>query len=463
MSSNEESRHFIRNLEASPELTKTRDDELIVAIPYSNLVKATLEKLRSGVVVSATEPSEELGLALLTLQGTFNAEFPDRIKRWYPKLKEFDPADKVGMVIGAVKQAIAKKSGGWAPTMGRNRLVGHITATDGRVISLDDPRTLTDPGRFPSVSLKSSGSKIKPVVGIADTPFWPHRSLVGRVKYDESEIPEPVINLLSPGKSYRTAHSTFVAGLVLAQAPEATVLVKAALNSDGFGDTWSVAKKIVSFNDADPKISILNLSFSCYTGDAEPPLALAAAIDRLDPEIVVVAGAGNYAARIDFAESYPGSELVDLSIAPAWPAALDDVVAVGATVGETTRRADFSPSVAWVDLLAPGDPVRSTFVDENWSRPPNSKDMPEPSTTFAEWSGTSFSTAIVSGEIARRMSTNGLTARAAWGQLRKSIAEGSGGSRAAIDGPRDGQNVLDPRIVADFILGRETSETAQER
>ena len=179
------------------------------------------------------------------------------------------------------------------------------------------------------------------------------------------------------------------------------------LNSDRVGNSWQVAKEIVELGKH--KIDILNLSFSCYTGDAQPPLALATAIDRLDPEIVVVAGAGNYGPRVDFVESYPGGQLVDMSVAPAWPAPLDDVVAVGSTFGTTSLRAAFSPNAPWIDIVAPGDPMTSTFVGSLIEG--GSKDN-----AFASWNRTSFSTAVVSGAIAALM-MRGKTAREAWRQI----------------------------------------------
>jgi len=421
-------------LDVSPEQLASEDDQLIVAMPYEKLVARTLDKLRSGVVVTKTESDEDLQLSLLHLRGSLQPEFLQRIQRWFPELPTLVPEDTVGVLISSIKCAIGSYSGGWSPTMGRNRLVGHLTATDGRVISDEDPVPVVSPygtttladlvqqatsERQQSTQESKDGKKPGVRIGIADTPLWDHEWFRGAKITHIGPYPEPApLKERAADNPFRTAHSTFVTGLVLGEAPTAEIIVSGVLDSDGVGKSWEVAKAIVALGKE--KIDILNLSFVCYTGDAEPPLALATAIDRLDPEIVVVAGAGNYGARVDFVESYPGGKLVNLSVAPAWPAALDDVIAVGSSIvtapGVTTRRADFSPNAAWVDILAPGDPVVSTFADGLFCSQPATAG---PSTSFARWNGTSFSTAIVTGLIAKEMAKGaGKSAREAWREIR---------------------------------------------
>jgi subtilisin family serine protease len=164
-----------------------------------------------------------------------------------------------------------------------------------------------------------------------------------------------------------------------------------------------VAKKIVELGRTG--LDVLNLSLACYTEDGQPPLVLATAIDRLDPKIVVVAAAGNHGNVLDI----PGD-----SRKPAWPAALDDVVAVGAA-DNSGIIARFTPKdVPWIDVLSNGVQVSSTFLDGrvdvnvNVASPPGMPDVPpvepdvHPFLGFATWSGSSFSAALVSGEIAAR-------------------------------------------------------------
>ena len=92
---------------------------------------------------------------------------------------------------------------------------------------------------------------------------------------------------LDEPREYPEGHATFVTGCILSQAPEAMVQVRRVLGADGTAESWDVAEEIVRFGR---DLDILNLSFVCHTEDGEAPLVLAAAIERLDPYLVVVAG-----------------------------------------------------------------------------------------------------------------------------------------------------------------------------
>ena len=81
----------------------------------------------------------------------------------------------------------------------------------------------------------------------------------------------------------------------------------------------------------------MNLSFGCFTDDGEPPLVLARAVSLLSAEILLVAAAGNHG---DIDELRAKGDLADkpwtrglTSKTPLWPAAFDEVIAVGATDG----------------------------------------------------------------------------------------------------------------------------------
>jgi subtilisin family serine protease len=414
MSSLEDQSHDDSSLEVSPEHLSSRQDELIVAIPYVDLVIDKMIGLPVRVI--GRERSDDLGLELLKLEFGVHFLTDSATQRDLANAKaanpqppgSVDPKDRVGPLMEIVKYKIAVSSGKWVPTMGRNRELGHLTATDGRVISFDDDPKAVEPDKYlPSLEelrTKAGEPRREVVVGIADTALWDH-PWYASARIDKVG-PFPVPSLARPGSAnpYRTAHSTFVSGLILAQAPSARLIVSGVLDSEGIGDSWQVAKSIAEL--AKTKIDILNLSFCQFTGDAKAPLALATAIDRLDSETVVVAGAGNYGGKERKFVPYPGADPIDLSIAPEWPAALDDVVAVGSTKGATSERATFSPDAHWVDILAPGDTVVSTFIGAL---------LPErPARPFARWSGTSFSTAIVTGAIAARMAAMNKSARAAW-------------------------------------------------
>ena len=63
-------------------------------------------------------------------------------------------------------------------------------------------------------------------------------------------------------------HATFVAGLILRQAPGARLVVRPVLGPRALGKAWGVAKIMADF--VGPGVEVLNLSFGCYTDDGLP-------------------------------------------------------------------------------------------------------------------------------------------------------------------------------------------------
>ena len=87
-----------------------------------------------------------------------------------------------------------------------------------------------------------------------------------------------------------------------------------------------------------------------------------------------------------------------------WPAALQDVIAVGAVESpDSTDLAPWSNGGDWLNLAAPGKDLLSTYIDGQL-RPDKLPD-PIPYEGWAIWSGTSFAAAVVSGAIAHLMTT----------------------------------------------------------
>jgi subtilisin family serine protease len=244
----------------------------------------------------------------------------------------------------------------------------------------------TDPGDLP-------GSGIR--VGILDTRLVAHTELVGRYvtrpagPYQLPELPA----------AHTHGHAAFVTGIILRQAPGADVQAHQVLDdADGRATAWKVANRMVDL--VGTGIDVLNMSFGCTTSDGRPPLVLARAVDLLTPDVVLIAAAGNHGA-----EDNAGAA------AAVYPAAFDDVIAVGADDG-TGAPAAFSPALPWVDLTAPGVEVTSTYPVRRGD------DAAGPGYEGqARWSGTSFATAHVTGVIAamatRDRDTNRGTARAA--------------------------------------------------
>jgi len=178
-------------------------------------------------------------------------------------------------------------------------------------------------------------------------------------------------------------HGTFIAGLINQIAPGCTVAVRHVLRSYGDGDEATIVNAINNLER--DKDTILNLSFGGYVWDS--PFALARAIRKFQEDGgVVVASAGN-----------------DASCQPTYPAALADVVSVGA-VGPMGPAA-FTNYGPWVRACAPGVDLVSTFFEgfKGAGRPGPDGVDPDNFGGWARWSGTSFAAPVVVAALAREM------------------------------------------------------------
>jgi len=243
------------------------------------------------------------------------------------------------------------------------------------------------------------------VVGVVDTGWRPHYWSAGAVLAAPDDLEELDQDGV-PGLEHQAGHGTFVSGLVLQQAQAAAVRMERALSGDGSGSTGAVAQAALRLvaRGAD----VLNLSLGTRDGAPGAPGEIdAEAASRLlmdelfglDPDLVVVAAAGN----LDEAADGTCEDA-----AAYWPAALSgdaaypNLLAVGA-LDRYGRWPTWSNFGNWVDLAAPGDQLLSTYLF--YTPPP---DDPDPHAQryrgWAAWSGTSFATAVVSGQVARTMS-----------------------------------------------------------
>jgi len=229
-------------------------------------------------------------------------------------------------------------------------------------------------------------------VGVLDTPLVWNRAWGGNVRSLDPSLPS-TDRALEPSAtpesySYDVGHANFVASLIAAQAPEADIGVLGTLHSgDASATAWDVARAMVSFLDRD--VAILNLSLGCYTDDNQPPLLMQRAIQIMTPRLLVVAAAGNH--------RQPTRPR------PFWPAALDDVIAVGA-YGDDYRPAPFTPHAPWVDVVAPGVDIVTNYFDGCVAVEDG---KPKQFARYAKWQGTSFAAGLATGEIASRLPVNG--------------------------------------------------------
>jgi subtilisin family serine protease len=241
------------------------------------------------------------------------------------------------------------------------------------------------------------------VVGVIDTGIVlnddrhdgePHPFLRDRLTsawpYNEDRLPDK-----TKPKRLREhdGHGTAVAGLILREAPTATIHMRNVLDEYMGGNDPATAKAIRDLRDV-PHLKVVNLSFNGTFREKRDDVAQikSAVDDLLRRDIVVVAAAGNRGT---------GAE--------AWPAAFPEVIAVGAvdeTVfgrpGQVPPKASFSNYGPWVDAYASGVQVlapRCWYKEE----PGPNGESPQDFTGWARMSGTSFAAAIVTGVIARHM------------------------------------------------------------
>jgi len=235
----------------------------------------------------------------------------------------------------------------------------------------------------PVLTRSSEDAGLGVVVGVLDAKISNHDYLTGGFLASPDAL-----EYLPSGKtlSNGSGHATFVAGLILQQAPAATVHVKQVLNDEGICDSITLHDAIIDL--AQQPIDILNLSLGCTTADNRAPFAVRRALERFRaarPHAIVLAAAGNHPNGHRF-----------------WPAALPGVLAVTCASRSTDNGWDETaefPSGPWVDIAAPGTDVLSTFLTGTY---PGPGERPEQSYDgWAVGSGTSFACAIAAGCLAR--------------------------------------------------------------
>jgi subtilisin family serine protease len=224
-------------------------------------------------------------------------------------------------------------------------------------------------------------------------------------------------------------HGTFVAGLILREAPTARILMRGVLDTAddqrvalGAIDDTNVARALNELADPDLGVQVINLSFAGGVF-ADEPGSLHEAIRAIHDRVAVVAAAGN-----------GGSDT------PVWPAAYPEVIAVGALDAHSLifpegkpPLANFSNSGDWVDAYAAGVKVLGPYLVEHAESGPDIYGIraPQHFQGWATWSGTSFASALVSGQIAQRAIEN----------------PGMTGAEAAREVLNDAQNIFGNRAV----------------
>jgi Subtilase family len=250
-----------------------------------------------------------------------------------------------------------------------------------------EPQEVYDPVPYPPVCL-AGGDKVR--IYVADTGVFTGTvattSWLGGVSGDNDPRIASDGTILPYG-----GHGTFVAGVIRCLAPKAEIVVKNVFNIAGSQlESNFVPDLHEGFSYG---AEIFHLTVASPTRHNLPLIAFEAWMEDLHQHkgIVCVVAAGNSDSRL-----------------PSWPAAFPGMVAVGALSADWRSRAYFSNYGGWVDVYAPGQNLVNAFATGPYRChvAPYAGEVRHFS-GMAQWSGTSFSTPIVTGLIAARMARCG--------------------------------------------------------
>ena len=175
-------------------------------------------------------------------------------------------------------------------------------------------------------------------------------------------------NPADSGEGKLAGHGTHVAGIVALGAPDAKIMPIRALDPDGHGTTFQIAKAIRYAIRKDADVVNLSLGTSRETELLEDLIG-----DDDDDDggsngrdVIFVAAAGNDS---DSKEQFPAAE--------------EDAIAV-TSVGQGKTRSGFANYGDWISISAPGSGIHSPF----------------PENRYAMWDGTSMATPFVAAQAA---------------------------------------------------------------
>lgn len=301
-----------------------------------------------------------------------------------------------GVSVRAALRALDRAHGVGAATPDH---VLYVTPGTGGVCPATEPELPGSSGPFPALTSDPAFNGDGVMVSVVDTGWYEAAGA------DDSKTPwlkgvkgDPEQSDGDESIRHYEGHGAFVAGVVRCLAPKSDVYVEGFLRRGGAIHESAIAKQLMQALWKGPDIISLsagtssrkNLALLGFRGFWEHGLSQVKGT-------VLVAAAGNDGHR-----------------KPFWPAAFPWSISVGAIDAQRVR-ADFSNFGSWVDVFAPGVDLVNAYASGIYTyEDPNHTGNPtERFEGLCKWSGTSFSTPVVSGLIAARMSGTGENARQA--------------------------------------------------
>ena len=392
------------------------EGQLLVLERYLEGVLASLR--RQGVRITPGEPQAELPPGESPSESPQDEQARDEPADDEPPRKptppEFPPYQFPHILPGLILLHFSGKS---VPEVLKviDRDLGEGCATPNHVLTVcngasadesTSPCAATDPQEVyegtepnPGICHCNSGAGVR--VYIADTGLLldarSHHSWLAGVRYEKDPLsPEFTGGLLKP----YAGHGTFVAGVMRCIAPAADIYVGNVFQTGG---SALEADFVTDLQKALHRgTDIFHLSCASTTRKNLQLLSFWTWLKQLRQYkgIVCVAPAGNSGSR-----------------RPHWPGASPEVTSVGALAADWRSRAGFSNYGGWVDAYAPGRNLINAYASGKFvcDMVPYLGQVRH-FYGMAQWSGTSFSSPIVTGLIADRMwrtGENGIEAAAA--------------------------------------------------
>lgn len=272
----------------------------------------------------------------------------------------------------------------------------YVTYIKGSLCPANEPETVRVKEPWPPENPDTTvGTDVR--VSVVDTGLWkgaltnPNTTWMDGVDCDPDDEEHVDPDAIHP----YAGHGTFVSGVIQCLAPGSTIDVEGALTHGGAVYESEICEQLHQALESKEHPQLISISAGTYTRNDMALLGfeMLAAAHGLDDgeDTLVVAAAGN-----------------DNTDDRFWPAAFPWVVGVG-SVDPDGNRSDYSNHGTWVDVYARGRDLVNAFPVGTYTchEPQNIHNGVADVRQFsglAQWSGTSFSTPVVTGLIAARMS-----------------------------------------------------------